>query len=535
MDIGIGAYQADVNAALSDLRQRDVAARIWRKDHTVWKPNPGEISNRLGWLTIPDLMRKQVLPLEAFAREVRDAGFRHVVLLGTGGSSLGAEVLRRTFGVATGYPEFIVLDSTLPAVVQTVSEAIEPARTLFLVSSKSGTTVEPLSLLQYFKSLVASATRDEKTGQNFVAITDAGTPLAKLAEEEGFRHVFLNPTDIGGRYSVLSYFGLVPAVLMGIDIVALLERADRMRMECGSSVAVTENPGARLGVVLGTLALRGRDKLTLVASPALSSFGLWLEQLIAESTGKEGKGIVPVVGEPMIAPAGYSNDRFFIYLRLVGDQNATTDEVIESVRSSGQPVVVIEMRDVSDLGAEFFRWELAVAVSGAMLGVNPFEQPDVQAAKQATDLVLREYRASGRLPWPEFAGSLTDLLAEASSRSYLAVLAYLPQTPQVEETLAEFRYQVVERYHIPTTIGYGPRYLHSTGQLHKGGPETGLFLQLTTKHEKDLSIPGRPYSFGILADAQALGDLRALQSLGRPVVRIHFDNGDITALSRLIS
>jgi transaldolase/glucose-6-phosphate isomerase len=533
--VSVGAYLADVEAALAHLGQRDVAARMWRKDHTVWKPDPTEIANRLGWLTVIDLMSEQVPALESFAQEIRNSGFRSVVLLGMGGSSLGAEVLRQTFGSAPGYPELIVLDSTVPAWIHSVTEAIDPAHTLFLVSSKSGSTTEPLFLCRYFRSLVESATGEERAGRNFMAITDPGTPLAKLAEEEGFRRIFLNPTDIGGRYSVLSYFGLVPAALIGIDLTALLERADCTREGCASCVPVHENPGAWLGAIMGTLALQGRDKLTLIASPAISSFGLWAEQLIAESTGKEGRGIIPIVGEPVVGPDRYGDDRLFICLRLAGDDNAATDAAVEGIKSAGQPVLTLEMRDRYDLGAEFFRWEFATATAGAILDIHPFDQPNVQKAKEATERVLREYTTSGSLPPAEAADSLADLLAEAGKGRYLAAMAYVRQTPEVDKALADLRRKIVGRHRIATTLGYGPRFLHSTGQLHKGGPDTGLFLQITAGHEKDMPVPGEPYTFGVVADAQALGDLQALQSSGRRVCRIHFGQGSEAAISRMIS
>ncbi len=531
----IGAYLTDVEATLTDMERRDMVGRMWRKDHTVWKPEPTEITNRLGWLAITDLMSEQVPALESFTKEVNEVGFRHVVLLGMGGSSLGPEVLRQTFGSATGYPELVVLDSTVPAWIQAVTEVIDPARTLFLVSSKSGSTIEPLALLQHFRSLVEPATGKERTGQNFVAITDPGTPLARLAEEEGFRHTFLNPPDIGGRYSVLSYFGLVPAALIGVDISALLDRADDMREACASCVSAHDNPGAWLGAYIGALARRGRDKLTLVTSPAISSFGLWVEQLIAESTGKEGKGIIPIVGEPLVELTQYGDDRLFIGLRLEGDDNSAMDAAIKRIKSSGQPIVILEMRDRYDLGAEFFRWECATAIAGAILGIHPFDQPNVQEAKEATERLLQEYTASGHLPPVEVADSLTDLLAEAGKGNYLAIMAYVRQTPDVDKVLAELRRKVIERYRIATTLGYGPRFLHSTGQLHKGGPDTGLFLQITAEHENDLPIPGKPYTFGVVADAQAMGDLQALQSSGRRVTRIHLSRGDSVAISRLVT
>jgi transaldolase/glucose-6-phosphate isomerase len=530
----LGSYLPDVEAALSDLEHRKVVPRMWRKDHTVWKPDPAEISNRLGWLAVSDLMREQVPALEAFAREVRQAGFRNVVVLGMGGSSLGAEMIRQTFGSAAGFPELTVLDSIVPAWVRSVTDSVDPLHTLFLVSSKSGTTTEPLLLLRHFKAVVESAVGEEHAGQHFVAITDPGTPLVRLAEEQGFRRVFANPADIGGRYSVLSYFGLVPAALIGVDIEALLERADRMREGCASCVPAHDNPAAWLGASIGRMALLGRDKLTVVTSSAVSSFGLWVEQLIAESTGKEARGIVPVVGEPLLEPPKYADDRLFVYLRLEGDDNSTCDAAIEGNKSSGQPVMLLEMEDRYDLGAECFRWEFAVALAGAILGINPFDQPNVQAAKAATESALGDYLAHGSLPSVEAAQSLKWLLDRPLKGKYLAIMAYLRETPEAHEAMADFRRRVTERYLLPTTLGYGPRFLHSTGQLHKGGPDTGLFLQITARHDTDLGIPGEPYTFGVVADAQALGDLRALQSLGRPVARVHLEGSDKASIGRLV-
>ena len=517
--VSIGDSVADVETALEDFRQRNLVGRIWQKDHTVWKPDPKEITDRLGWLTVTDMMGEQVPALEAFANEVREAGFRHVVLLGMGGSSLGPEVLRQTFGSRSGYPELLVLDSTVPAWIQAVTDSVDLERTLFLVSSKSGGTIETLSGYRHFRELVERAVGAKKTGEHFVAITDPGTPLERLARDERFRRVFLNPSDIGGRYSVLSYFGLVPAVLIGLDVATLLERAGRMREGCVASVPLHDNPGAWLGAVLGTLAANGHDKLTLVTSPSISSFGLWVEQLIAESTGKEGRGIVPVAGEPLVAPASYADDRLFVYLRLDGDDNAAPDAAVEALQSTGQPVVRLDLKDRYDLGAEFFRWEFATAVAGAHLGIHPFDQPNVQGAKDQTSRVLQEYRASGGLPQPEAADSLNGLLSQAGPGSYLAIMAYIHPMPEVEQALGKLRRTVTDRHRIATTVGYGPRFLHSTGQLHKGGPETGLFLQLVEEHTGDLPIPGEPYTFGVLADAQALGDFQELQAFARPVAR----------------
>lgn len=524
--ISIGNYLGDVEVTLADLVRRKIVERIWEKDHTVWKPEPTEITNRLGWLDIADLMFEQIPALQSFAREVVADEFRSIVLLGMGGSSLGAEVLNKTFGNATGYPQLLVLDSTVPASVQLVTDSIDPARTLFLVSSKSGTTTEPLALFYYFKDLVEASIDKEKVGQSFVAITDPGTPLAKLAEVERFRRIFLNSSNIGGRYSVLSYFGLVPAVLIGIDILKLLERSERMKEACVSYVPVHDNPGAWLGACMGTLAKKGRNKLTLITSPDIASFGLWVEQLIAESTGKEGKGIIPVVGEPLVEPVHYSSDRLFVCLRLQVDDNAEIDAAVKGIRSSGQPVLILEMGDKYDLGAEFYRWEFATSIAGEILGVNPFNQPNVQQSKGATERILNQYLTTGNLPRLEPAGSVAEMLAKAQKGNYLAIMAYLCETHGADQALAELRRRVLERYGIATTLGYGPRLLHSTGQLHKGGADTGLFLQITADPDKDIPIPGMPYTFGVVAAAQALGDIQALRSLGRQVARVNLSRGN---------
>ena len=516
----LGSYLSDVESALAGIEKDNVIERMWRKDHTVWKPDPTEITDRLGWLTVTELMEDQVRPLRAFADDIRAAGYGHVVVLGVGGSSLGPEVLKRTFGSAAGYPEFVVLDSTVPASVLAVTEAIDPAKTLFLVSSKSGSTLEPNTLYACFRELVDRAIGPDAAGQNFVAITDPGTPLENLARSHDFRRVFLNPPDIGGRYSVLSYFGLVPAALAGIDIEKLLYRADCIREGCDSCVPVHDNPGVWLGAVMGTLAQQGRDKLTLVATSSVGSFGLWAEQLIAESTGKDGKGIVPVAGEPLVATDSYGDDRLFVYLRMQGDDCSDIDDAIARMTSSGHPVARLDLRDKYDLGAEFFRWEVATAVAGAILGVNPFDQPDVQGSKDETARVLSEYVASDRLPATKTVGSIEELLSQAREGHYLAIMAYGRETPESDLALSALREEAMARSGIATTLGYGPRYLHSTGQLHKGGPDTGLFLQIVSDADVDVDIPGESYTFGMLARAQADGDLRTLQALGRRVARI---------------
>jgi len=524
----------DVTDVLSEFDKKSLVKRIWEKDHTVWKSEPKEIADRLGWLTLPEDMQKNLEDLVAFADEIRQAGYAHVVLLGMGGASLGAEVLGQTLGGAAGYPQLLVLDSTLPAWIQSVVDVIDPARTLFLVSSKSGGTLETLSLYKFFRELVARKAGEAKAGRNFVAITDKDTSLARLADETGFRRAFLNPEDVGGRYSVLSYFGLVPGALTGVDIKKLLRRADGMKKTCAGTGAA-DNSGAWLGGTIGAMTLQGRDKLTLVTSPSLRSFGLWLEQLIAESTGKEGKGIIPVMGEPLAEPEWYGEDRLFVYLRLEGDDNAGTDAALEKISSSGKMVITLKLEDKYDIGAEFYRWEFATAVAGAVLGINPFDQPNVQAAKDATDSVLREYHKSGQLPALDIRGSLEELLSQAKKNDYLAIMAYMRQTPETEKALTDLRCAVMKKYRIATTSGYGPRLLHSTGQLHKGGPNTGLLLQVTTGHERQLPIPGEEYSFNVLVDAQALGDLRTLHSLGRRCTRLHLEQGDGAALQRMAS
>ena len=532
-EAGLGKYLPDVETAMVRLQRDQVISRIWRGDHTVWKLDPAEITNRLGWLGVSEIMRERVPSLQEFAREIKDAGFHHVVLLGMGGSSLGPEVLRQTFGNAPGYPRLIVLDSTVPAWVEATDRAIDVSRSLFLVSSKSGSTTEPNMFYAYFRNLVERAVGPEPAGQHFVAISDPGTPLEKLAWAQKFRRVFLNPPDIGGRYSILSYFGLVPAALTGVDVEKLLERAGCMREGCASCVPPPENPGARLGVIMSVLAAQGRDKLTVLTSPSIGSFGLWVEQLIAESTGKEGKGIIPVAGEPLSALEYYGDDRLFVYLRLQHDANTEMDAAIEAIELWGHPVLRLDLQDKYDLGSEFFRWEMGTAVAGAALGINPFDQPNVQAAKDMTENVLEQFQTRGRLPLVEASDSLKELLAESNPGDYLAIMAYTLQTPEVDRALAALRRSVIQRYRIATMSGYGPRFLHSTGQLHKGGPGSGLFLQLKADHDQDLPIPGESFTFGVLADAQALGDLEALKAAKRRAVRVHLGPDAAARIDRL--
>jgi glucose-6-phosphate isomerase len=511
----LGPFQTPVDAALADMAQRRLLERIWKKDYRVWKPTPVEISNRLGWLTVAEEMQGRVGALKQFARSVREAGFRYVVLLGMGGSSLGPEVLRQTFGVSRGFLKGFVLDSTVPGAVRDVHDAIEPARTLFIVSSKSGGTIEVMSLFGYFWDVVARA-RGNSGGSQFIAITDPDTSLGTLAQDRGFRTTFLNPPDIGGRYSVLSYFGLVPAVLMGVDVERLLERAIEMTRLCGPTIAPQQNPAAFLGAVMGILGPAGRDKVTLISSPKIQSFGLWVEQLLAESTGKEGKGLIPVAQEPMAPASTYGQDRLFVALRLDGDANADLDRHVAALKRARQPVVQFRWRDRFDLGAEFFRWELATAIAGHYLRIHPFDQPNVQESKDNTKRILDQFQREGHLPDIKSNSTLEELCAQIKPGDYFAVLAYLRPSAKIEAALKVFRRRMVTRYRIATTGGYGPRYLHSTGQLHKGGPSEGVFLELTEPPSRDLNIPGAPYTFGILAQAQAViaGARTSCRSLG---------------------
>ena len=529
-------------------------ARIWERDYTLWSDNPTEIVDRLGWLDSPLSMLSELDDLDDFAREARDDGVAHVVLLGMGGSSLGPETLGRCLadsrdaastpiprlrggklqpspdkggrdfgrGGALPYPELIVLDSTIPARIRTVASAIDPARTLFLVSSKSGTTIETNALYRYFRRVVEDAVGADGAGNRFVAITDAGTPLDELARRDGFRRVFRNPPDMGGRYSALSYFGLVPAALIGFDTRGLLESAISVRDACGLGVRLPENAGAALGAFIAENALAGRDKLTILTSPSLALFGLWAEQLVAESLGKNGRGVVPVVGEPVSALERPSEDRQFVSLSLAGD-GSEIDGLAESLASKGYPLIRFGIDEVTDLGGEFFRWEFAIAVVGALIGAHPFDQPNVQQAKDLTDQALARFLADGVAPEVKARGSLSELLSGAKRGDYLAILAYVEQTAETDAAFAGLRAYVSAKYGIPTTLGYGPRYLHSTGQLHKGGANNVLALAVAAGHD-GLPIPGSAYDFAVLADAQAASDVGALAAAGRRAAVVGLDS-----------
>jgi len=541
----LGSYAERVSARLWAMEQTHAIERLWTSDPTLWKDSPAHreiIISRLGWLHSVDALYRQVDVLTHVARRVRAEGFTRVVLLGMGGSSLCVEVLRATFGSAPGFPLLTVLDSTNPEALR-VCDGDDPAHTLYVVSTKSGTTIETMSLYRYARERVR-AVKGEGVGENFVAITDANTPLAQIAYREGFRQTFLNPATIGGRYSVLSYVGMVPAALLGLDLRTLLERARRMTVACTVASPASGNPGVWLGAALGELALAGRDKATFTLSPGIESFGLWVEQLLAESTGKEGKGILPIVGEPLGPPSVYGRDRVFIALHLPGEAPETV-AALDALQADGHPVIRFDLSDPYDLGAEFFRWEVATAVAGAVLAINPFDEPNVAESKANTQRVLDTYVALGHLP--EVQGvvcgpgliccgegavgeSLPSILQGAMGRvqpgGYVALLVYGRQTERRDKLLLAMRTMMRDALKVPVVVNYGPRYLHSTGQIHKGGPNTGIFLMITADDPQDIHIPGERYSFGTLHLAQALGDYEALSQRGRRVLRFHASNLD---------
>jgi glucose-6-phosphate isomerase len=480
-----------VGARLERARSEDVLARIWQRDGTLWAPaGTPELTDRLGWLDIADRMAEQLGDLEAFVQEVRDAGLTDAVLLGMGGSSLAPEVFRRSFGTREGYLRLHVLDSTDPDQIQAVMDAVDLATTLFIVSSKSGGTIETLSQFKLFHSR-------QPDGAHFVAVTDPGSRLESIAHENGFRRVFAGDPEIGGRYSALSSFGLVPAALIGADLRAVLDGARGADREAG----------LRLGCTIGELALAGRDKLTFAVHEPLASFGLWVEQLIAESTGKQGKGILPVADEPLVDPGAYGDDRVFVHIGHGGG--------LAELRDAGQPVIGIEAGRPTDLGELFFTWELATAVAGWVLEINPFDQPNVQEAKDATQRVLEEG------PPALDPGDVDALLAGVAPPRYVAIMAYLPYSDVVEAAVARLRERLVAEHGVATTFGYGPRFLHSTGQLHKGGPKTGAFVQIVHEPATDFEVPGEPFTFATLFRAQADGDLQTLRAHGLDAVRAH--------------
>jgi glucose-6-phosphate isomerase len=502
-----------------NLASQQPVSRMWRKDHTLWSPSPEGVMDRLGWLDLPQSMRGCTGDLTRFGTQVQDRGVRHVVLLGMGGSSLCAEVLKEVLGGKPGHPELLVLDSTVPSAVQAVHDAIDPSATLFIIASKSGGTVEVMSLFAYFWDVV-SRIKCDAPGEHFVAITDPNTSLLTLANKKGFLRTFINPADVGGRYSVLSYFGLVPATCLGINIGEFLMRARETARACGVTSPLGENPGSWLGMSMGCMAMNGRDKCTLITSPALTSFGLWAEQLVAESTGKKGVGIIPIAGEPIGDIDAYGDDRLFVYLRLADDDNERADAFVEALEEAGQPVLGIDLRDRYDLAGEFFRWEFATAIAGACMNIQPFDQPNVQESKLISKAVLAKYEAERSLPPVEHVSSLPELLASAKPGDYMAIMCFARETDELNATFAALRKRLLEEYNLPTTLGYGPRFLHSTGQLHKGGANNGLFLQIAASYAGQLPIPGKDYEMGSLATAQALGDFDALKAHDRRLARV---------------
>ncbi|HEY8863695.1 MAG TPA: bifunctional transaldolase/phosoglucose isomerase [Candidatus Dormibacteraeota bacterium] len=525
----LGPLQPAVDAQLAKLQKEDASSRLWAKDPTFWSADPAkaaEIRDRLGWLDVAEKMLEHALEFRELAKSGR--AYTDVVLLGMGGSSLCPDVLRHTFGSVKGHPTLHVLDTTDPATILAVRRKIKLEKTLFIVASKSGETTETLSHFAYFWEQVAGRAQGAhsvKSGKQFAAITDPGTSLEKLAKDHGFRWIFPNPPDIGGRYSALSYFGLVPAALSGINVEQMLGRAIEMAKSCADSVPAESNPGVWLGAAMGQLALMGRNKLTLIASPKVATFGYWVEQLLAESTGKEGKGIVPVEGETIGKPAVYGRDRFFVYIRMDSD---APNRAVAALEKAGHPVVTLTLRDTLDLGGEFLRWEVATAIAGAILGIDPFDQPNVQESKDNTKRVLAKFKSTGKLPVaestpaPRARSGVKALLARAKPGAYFAIMAYTARTPGSEAAISAIRAAVRDTTQIATTAGYGPRFLHSTGQLHKGGPKTGLFLQVVQQDVRDVPIPGQPFTFSILKQAQSLGDLQSLSSRKLPVLRVTF-------------
>ena len=550
----LGPLQAHAERALNTIAAQRVPQRIWARDHTVWKPDPSEIVNRLGWLRAAEIMRAQIDRLEGLAAAFRADGYTRVVLLGMGGSSLTPDMLHRAFGVQEGFPELHVLDTTDPGAIHDLAQNLDLERTAFLVSSKSGTTQETLSLFKFFYRRVVAAMGEWRAGEHFLAITDPGTPLAALAERLHLRGALLNDPDLGGRYSALSYFGLVPAALIGLDLSLLLERAMQAASAAERWVPAAANPAAWLGTILAEAARQGRDKLTLLTSPGIESFGDWLEQLIAESTGKQGAGILPVVGEAPASPQAYGDDRLFVRLQLGEDSGEQA--VLDPLRAAGHPVVGLGLRDRYDLGGQFFLWEMATAVAGHLLGINPFDQPDVEAAKAQARRIVG---SPGALPEEQpvveadglrvFGGSaqhsggagevIQTFLQQARPGAYLALQAYVHPTPTVRAGLAALRLALRDRTRLATTQGFGPRYLHSTGQLHKGDAGKGLFLQLTAPNPLDLDIPDEPtadassLTFGALKAAQAQGDRLALVEAGRAVIRVDLGDDPAGGLERL--
>jgi len=552
---------ATVKSTIGEWQSGGKMKRLWDRDASLWTGT--DESNWLGWLDIVEEQSAQQEQLQKFAKEVQTRGFEHILLLGMGGSSLCPEVLRMTFGHIPHFPVLHVLDSTDPAQVKAFEHQIDISKTLFIVSSKSGSTLEPNIFKQYFFERTKQTLGGHKAGGHFIAITDPGSKMQQVAEGDKFLHVFFGRPSIGGRYSALSNFGMIPAAGIGLDTKKFLSRAAEMVRACGPSAAVQENPGAALGIILGAAANAGRDKVTIITSPGISDLGAWLEQLLAESTGKIGKGIIPVDRERLGSPDVYGNDRLFVYLHLENDAHTDQDAKLDALEKAGQAVVRISMPDIYDLGAEFFRWEIATAVAGAIIGINAFNQPDVEASKLATRSLTSEYEKTGSLPSEKpffedsgiklfsdeknaaeltkaatdesLAGYLKAHLSRIKAGDYFAVLAYIQMDAEHEQALEGMRHRVRDSKHVATCLGFGPRFLHSTGQAYKGGPNTGVFLQITCDDSVQLPVPGQKYTFGIVKAAQARGDFQVLAERGRRALRVHVA-GDLKAgLARLQS
>jgi transaldolase/glucose-6-phosphate isomerase len=534
--------------------------RLWERDSSLWTNS--EEGKWLGWLAV---VENQISLPEHFlgiAEEMKKEGFTHALLLGMGGSSLCPELLSLTFGHEKGFPRLLVLDSTDPAQIKSFEEKVDFSHTVFIVSSKSGSTLEPNIFMQYFMQKIKEAGGIDDIGDRFIAITDPGSKLEQFAKRKQFRHIFHGVPSIGGRYSALSNFGMVPAAIMGINTLKLLDRAEEMVVACSACVRSGENPAVVLGTILGVSGKAGRDKITIITSPGIYDFGAWLEQLLAESTGKIGQGLIPVDREQLGSPAVYGNDRVFVYVRLSSAPDPAQDKAMKALEEAGEPVVRIDVEDIYDLGQEFFRWEMATAVAGSIMGINPFDQPDVEASKKATRELTAEYEDTGAFPqespiyredglriftdrknaeWLKKASNNFETLERIigahlnrfDTGDYFAVLAYLEMSEAHENLLQSIRHKVRDAKRVATCLGFGPRFLHSTGQAYKGGPNSGIFMQITCNDSKDLQIPEKRYSFGIVKAAQAMGDLEVLSQRNRRLLRVHLERDSVSGLQRL--
>jgi transaldolase/glucose-6-phosphate isomerase len=551
-----GPLAGAVAASIEDWKRNNKVARLWQKDASLWTGT--DESNWLGWLTITEQQLAHIDTLNQIAADVKKAKFKHALLLGMGGSSLCPEVLRMTFGKIKGFPELHVLDSTDPAQIRAIEAKVDLKSTICIVSSKSGSTLEPNIYKQYFFERVKAKVGEKEVGNRFIAITDPGSKMQQVAEGDKFRKIFFGVPSIGGRYSAVSNFGMVPAAIMGLDVAKFLKNTEEMAKACGASTASDSNPGVVLGNILGVAANHGRDKVTIIASPGIFDLGAWLEQLIAESTGKIGKGIIPVDRERLAKPAVYGNDRVFAYLRLASKPNKAQDAAVAALEKAGHPVVRITLPNIYNLGQEFFRWEIATAVAGSIIGINAFNQPDVEASKIETKKLTSQYEATGSLP-PEspffedqgiklfadeknsaalkggakLADVLKTHLARAGAGDYFAVLGYITMNSANEATLQGIRHAVRDKKKVATVLGFGPRFLHSTGQAYKGGPNSGVFLQITCDDAKDLAVPGQKYTFGIVKAAQARGDFAVLAERGRRALRVHLGKNLKSGLATL--